>query len=122
MNVTIRSISLSALAAITTALAMHAHAAEVRSGVPQVTVSYGDLNLDQPTAAVILYKRIADAAAKVCPEAEPNSLHARAHQKSCIARAIARAVASVGAPELTRYSSARTRTNPDNASLAAAGQ
>src|SRR5580700_9423640 len=48
--------------------ALAAPAAATAGDVEQITVHFGDLNIDQPKGAVVLYRRIRHAAERVCGE------------------------------------------------------
>jgi UrcA family protein len=118
----LKSIRLAALAVLAITAVGQATAAQLSATVPQVSVSYADLNLDQAAGAATLYARIQRAAAKVCPEVDRSNIAGEVRRNACLASAIQRAVATVGAPELTRYYAARKGKAPRNSSLAAAGQ
>jgi UrcA family protein len=69
--------------------------------VAQVHVKYGDLNVNTPAGATVLYQRIRAAAAAVCGAPGERDLAVLAHAKACADKAIAEAVATVGNATLT---------------------
>lgn len=77
-------------------------AAADRSGVSQVIVKFGDLNLSVQQGAATLYGRITAAADEVCGSyaADSRDLPAQAGVRACVQKAIADAVTKVGRPEL----------------------
>ena len=79
------------------AVAPAAFAAALPDDVRRQVVSYADLDLARPAGAQELYHRIRRAARDVCE----TSYDRLGHDRHCIAQAIARAVAEVGAPLLT---------------------
>ena len=64
--------------------------------LPREVVKFADLDLTRPAAAQELYRRIRNAARKVCAEYSPS-----AYERSCAQQAVARAVAEVDSPQLT---------------------
>ena len=93
--------------------------------VEQITVHFGDLNIDRSTGVAILYRRIRHAAEHVCGEPHwPDSHMVSASWRKCVAQAVDRAVVAVDRPALTDYHRVRT-TPPDRGSsmaLAASSQ
>ena len=84
--------------------ALAAPAVSTAANVEQITVHFGDLNIDQTTGAVILYRRIRHAAERVCGERElPGSRVVSLDWRRCVADSIDRAVISVDRPALTAY-------------------
>jgi UrcA family protein len=70
--------------------------------VPQVTVSYSDLDLSKPAGAQTLYKRIKAAASHVCgSRGHYTRLESRKVWRGCYDTAIADAVAQIDRPSLT---------------------
>jgi UrcA family protein len=67
---------------------------------PSVVVHYADLDLATPQGAQALYRRIAAAAWRVCPNTDQRDLAAVAQNRNCREEAIARAVHDVGTPLL----------------------
>jgi UrcA family protein len=102
MNANLKSMSMALVLTISAALFATTSAAQ-DALIPQVKVSYADLNLSRPEGAARLYLRIERAAAKVCVTPNDRQLSNRARRDSCIEQAIARAVAAVGAPGLTHH-------------------
>lgn len=75
------------------------HAAPAQA-LPQVVVSYGDLDLSSSDGVRELYKRISAAATEVCPYPNARELGQAMVNRSCRDAAIARAVADVKSPQL----------------------
>jgi UrcA family protein len=75
-----------------------AHAAA--PDIPTMVVKYGDLDLSTQDGTRALYKRIAFAAAQVCPAVDSRDLARNAHAQVCRDAAIARAVRDVNSPQL----------------------
>jgi len=72
--------------------------------VGQIAVHFGDLNLDQPGGAAVLYRRIRHAAERVCGDPlPPGSFIPSPFWRSCVAQAIERSVIAVDRPALTAY-------------------
>jgi|HubBroStandDraft_5_1064220.scaffolds.fasta_scaffold418100_1 UrcA family protein len=72
--------------------------------VEKTTVRFGDLNLDHPEGAAVLYRRIRHAAQRVCGEPKnPGSWTISPVWRSCVAQSIDRAVIAVDRPALTAY-------------------
>ncbi|HEY6926525.1 MAG TPA: UrcA family protein [Steroidobacteraceae bacterium] len=76
-----------------------AHAAPAQQ-LPQVVVSYGDLDLSSSDGVRELYQRIASAAREVCPYANAREIGQVALNRSCRNEAISRAVRDVRSPQL----------------------
>jgi UrcA family protein len=78
-------------------------AAQTREAVahPSQVVRYDDLDLSESADVRLLYERIETAARDVCGPARANDV-AQLWVRPCVARAVARALASVDAPTLTR--------------------
>jgi|SRR5579863_851585 len=86
--------------------------------VGQITVRFGDLNLDQPAGAAALYRRIRHAAERVCGDPlPPGSLIPSHFWRSCVAQAVERSVIAVDRPALTAYY--RLHTAPSDQKLLA---
>jgi UrcA family protein len=84
----------------------------------QITVRFGDLNLDQPAGAAALYRRIRLAAEHVCGDPRPPGSFIPSHfWRSCVAQAIERSVIAVDRPALTAYY--RQHTAPSDQKLLA---
>lgn len=95
------AIAIAALAAI--GLTGMAQATTTARTVYQQVVPYGDLNLANETDAAILHGRIKAAARNVCGVKQmliPIELKSPLH--ACVENAMARAIADVNAPTLTR--------------------
>jgi UrcA family protein len=72
--------------------------------VEQTTVQFGELNLDRPEGAAVLYRRIRHAAERVCGEPKiTGSRIISPNWRSCVAKAVDRAVLAVDRPALTAY-------------------
>lgn len=83
------------------ALTLHATATASLAAAPadevrRQLVRFADLDLTRPAGAQELYRRIRHAAREVCEISGPGG-----YDRNCAERAIARAVAEVGAPLLT---------------------
>jgi len=77
-----------------------AHADSI-DGAPTKTVAYGDLNLDSPSGAKALYRRIQTAARAVCSPLEGKDLAFLAAWQSCYDHAIDEAVDKVNNNRVT---------------------
>jgi UrcA family protein len=78
-------------------------------GVATVVVNYADLNLSNPAGAKVLYKRIRNAAQKVCkPQSHVTPLHLGRTWRKCYDTAMADAIAKVNRPVLTALYKERT--------------
>jgi UrcA family protein len=86
--------------------------------VEQITVHFGDLNLDRPAGVTILYRRIRNAAEHVCgvPQSPGSNIPSRAW-RTCVADSIERSVIAVDRPALTAYD--RSHTTPTDQKLLA---
>ena len=75
---------------------------------PDVTVRFGDLNLDDPRDAATLYVRLHQAAARVCPTSGMGRLYVvRRVIDRCMEEVIGGAVDSIHKPLLTAYTAER---------------
>jgi UrcA family protein len=91
------------------AIASPMYAADSSDAIPSREVSFAGLNLTRPADVELLYRRIAAAASQVCDTvAGPIPLPARTRVQRCMTEAMARAVADVNAPALTRYYAMKT--------------
>ena len=77
-----------------------AQAATPGTDVPQIAVSYSDLDLSTAAGTHELYKRIADAAREVCPYPNARALAEFEINHSCREAAIAKAVREINSPAL----------------------
>ena len=77
-----------------------AQAAAPADGLPQVAVSYGDLDLSTSECVRDLYHRIASAAELVCPYPNARALGEVEINRACRDAAIAGAVRKVNSPQL----------------------
>ena len=67
----------------------------------QVVVDYADLNLGSVAGNKALYARLSHAAERACgPEPESKDLRGRSDYRQCREQALAKAVDSIGSPEL----------------------
>ena len=90
-----------------------AAAAPADAGSNQITVHFGDLNVDRPAGAAVLYRRIRAAAQSVCGDRQPPGAHMTSPAwSSCVAQAIDEAVARVDRPAVTAYH--RIHSAPSN--------
>ncbi len=84
-----------------------ANAAGAPDEAPSVTVQYDPRTLDTDRGADALYRRIANAAADVCPAASPRELARYAVTERCRRQAIARAVRQIDSQRLAEVLAAR---------------
>jgi len=82
-------------------------AAAVHDDVRREVVRFADLDLTRPAGAHELYRRIQRAAREVCERYGPAG-----YDRSCADQAIARAVATVGAPLLRAHYEALAARQP----------
>ena len=89
--------------------------------VEQITVHFGDLNIDQKAGAAALYRRIRHAAERVCGEPQlPGSHIVSPYWRKCVAQAVDGAVAAVDRPVLTAYHRVHTTPSDRGPSMALA--
>lgn len=83
------------------------------------TVRFGDLDVDRPAGAAILYHRISAAAERVCGEPHPPGTRI-IHDawRVCVAAAVEQAVKSVDRPALNAYYDLHAGRIRQSASLA----
>lgn len=81
------------------------------SPLPQVTVSYSDLDLSRPTDARVLYARLRSAARSVCQPAPREELARHRAWEQCYSAALEGAVNQINAPQVL----ALYRADPNNA-------
>jgi UrcA family protein len=87
--------------------------------VSQITVHFGDLNVDRPAGSTVLYRRIRHAAEEVCGERrDPGTQMISSQWRSCVAQAIDRAVVSLDRPALTAYHRLQAAPSDQGASAA----
>jgi UrcA family protein len=108
MNTKMKLLSLGLTLTVAGALASPATAGHTMEGVREATVSFADLNLTQPEGVAKLYTRLKVAAVQVCRPAIESQLADRLRAQDCRASALARAVAAIAVPELSRYHAANT--------------
>jgi UrcA family protein len=97
-----KTLAIAVAALLAGSLSGMAHATVVRD-VRQQVVSYADLNLESEADAAILLSRIESAARQVCGVGRGLiPIELKFHLQACANEAIARAVADVKAPLLTR--------------------
>jgi UrcA family protein len=79
--------------------------------LPHAVVNFADLNVARPQGAAVLYNRIVAAAYDVCAgfDVDIRGLVAGSQLLSCVHKAVANAVTSVGRPELVAIYNARNR-------------
>lgn len=82
---------------------------------PKLVVRYADLDLAHRAGVMELYRRIEEAARAVCSSHAAAVPPARPEEDGCLLDAIARAVAEVDQPALTRYCAARLQQRPNAA-------
>jgi UrcA family protein len=71
-------------------------------------VSYGDLNMNTPTASAELERRISDAAVDICKRLDERFPDARPNGRACIETAVKDALRKVHVAEMTAERKART--------------
>ncbi len=71
-------------------------------------VSYGDLNMNTPTASAELERRISDAAVDVCKRLDERFPDAKPNGRACIETAVKDALRKVHAGEMNAQRKART--------------
>jgi UrcA family protein len=71
-------------------------------------VSYGDLNLNTPTASVELEKRISDAAVDICKRLDDRFPDAKPNGRACIEMAVKDALRKVHGDDVSAQRKART--------------
>ncbi len=74
--------------------------AAVPPSAPSIVVRYNDLDIATPNGAAELYRRIASAAQKLCPDAVTSRLEDKMATWSCRRQAVNRAIESVNSPEV----------------------
>lgn len=89
------SVLVLSLCALSAALAAASSGSAGASDLPAVTVSYQDLNLRQSADVRLLYARLQQAAARVCPAVPPYELARYAIYQRCINAALNQAVQAI---------------------------
>jgi UrcA family protein len=117
MNITSTNLSRVIKTAILGTLALSCGAVSMAADyhdVPTAVVKFGDLNLSNPQGALRLYSRIVAAANEVCrPFAiDDRDLGSQARLKTCVHKATADAVSTVGRPELSAIYNAKNHQSP----------
>ncbi|MBI1732956.1 MAG: UrcA family protein [Gammaproteobacteria bacterium] len=74
----------------------------LEAGVPAVTVTFSDLDLDRGAGAETLYQRLRAAAKKVCGTADGRDLSATHERRRCYREALDRAVNDVNNERLEK--------------------
>jgi UrcA family protein len=101
--------------------ALAAPEAPTARDVDQITVHFGDLNIDRTAGATVLYRRIRHAAERVCGEPQlPGSHMISLSWRRCVAQAIDGAVVAVDRPALTAYHRVHTTPSDRGSSMALA--
>ena len=96
--------------------------AKGEDGRVSTVVSYGDLNLSQPSDVAQLYTRLKYAAEKVCYVTDDyHNLRLKQLQADCMQGALNRAVATVNEPRLTQLHAAEPRIRVARRSEAESG-
>jgi UrcA family protein len=85
---------------------------------PIRVVQFADLDLSRPAGISALYGRIETAANNVCESASNREMARYVRWHLCLNHAIARAVADLGIPALTKYHVAKTGMKSEIATLA----
>jgi UrcA family protein len=65
------------------------------------TVSYGDLNLESPQGASVLYARLRQAAREVCSPLDNRGLSFQTTWQSCVNHALTSAVTQINKPNVS---------------------
>ena len=86
-----------------------ASAAPSESDVPSVVVHYEVHSLDTEQGARLLYRRIVNAAAEVCPDVSVNPHWISDAVQKCREQSVARAVHAINNPRLVAVYSATTK-------------
>ncbi len=82
--------------------------------VGQVTVHFGDLNLEQPQGVAVLYRRVKFAAERACGEPRmTGSFIISDYWRSCVAQAIEGAVVTLDRPLVTAYHRAHAASDQE---------
>ncbi len=82
-------------------MALSAVAKGIDPEIKVEVIEYQDLNLAQPDAVQILYRRIENAADRVCGRVSPRELAAFEKYRECRGRAVTDAVKQIDIPALT---------------------
>jgi UrcA family protein len=104
------SIALAVLATMAITLVVNVAHAHPPWDPPRKAVKFGDLNLNTPEGASVLYKRLTTAAKEVC-DVFDDSIFPHSHEaqvNACIDEAITRAVIQINRPMLTNLYRAKT--------------
>jgi len=75
---------------------------------PQITVSYRDLDLSRPADTHVLYRRLRQAAAEICPQSSAQDLQRRMAGERCYNAVLEQAVLKVNVPQLLSLYRAET--------------
>ena len=83
------------------------HTATAATEVASKTVQYGDLNINGPEGAKVLYKRIKNAAESLCSPVDGKPLAQHQVFSRCVRGSVQRAVVQVQSPALNQYAMQR---------------
>jgi UrcA family protein len=86
-----------------------ASAATPDSEIPATKVQYGDLDLHTDSGMRVLYRRLAGAAARVCPDPGSRDLTVVAATEACRRQAIARAARTITESQLVEIRDYRSK-------------
>ncbi|HEU4627647.1 MAG TPA: UrcA family protein [Steroidobacteraceae bacterium] len=112
MRTTIHSLFLLVLASVASSFAMADNVVTVKSE----TVRYDDLRLISAVGAAVLYGRLRGAAERACSPLDGKSAQLVSRYRACVDEAVAKAVAQVNEPVLTKYyESKRNAATPSTA-------
>jgi UrcA family protein len=75
---------------------------------PSMVVRYDDLNLASEQGVLALYRRLSDAARRVCPLENSHDLGEFMRSRACRSEALARAVRAVNNPQLAAVQAAHS--------------
>jgi UrcA family protein len=95
------------LATFTSIIVLSLATINVANADPQsahsLTVQFGDLDLNKPRGVEALFKRIKNAAERVCSDLEGRRLTEKRLHSECVAMALSTAVTRVDRPVLSQY-------------------
>jgi len=90
-------------------VACPAQAAEIADTPPTEVVKFADLNISSHAGAAALYRRIHNAAERVCGSVDPRELARAAVVKACVDHAVTEALVAVNNPAINDRYLAKTR-------------
>ncbi|HYM36056.1 MAG TPA: UrcA family protein [Steroidobacteraceae bacterium] len=99
------------VALLASGMCQAANAAELRDGIPQIVVNFGDLDLSRAEGVNQLYGRLTIAAERVCDVFDGKALERHAMFLRCKRAALNNAVSRVALPALTTVYARRDPAN-----------